>query len=129
MKINRSNQQVRASVAKNKTKNFIAGGPDLARTLGKVSLALSIFYLFLYFVPFDIIKFVFLVGLFESIIPPDYFLYVFLVPLFMSIIIGCIGFVLSIKKGKINLFAVIGIISSLGCIVFDLLFLYGLSRI
>ena len=47
----------------------------------------------------------------------------------MSIIIGCIGFVLSIKEGKINLFAVIGIISSLGCIVFHLLFLYGLSRI
>lgn len=128
MKINQSNQHIRASVAKNKTKNFIAGEPGLARTLGKVSLALSIFGLFLVFAPFHIINFVFLVGLFESIIP-DYFLYVFFGPSFMSIIIGCIGFVLSIKEGKINLFAVIGIISSLGCIVFDLLFLYGLSRI
>ena len=128
MKINQSNQQVKSSAAKNKTKKFIAGGPDLARTLGKVSLALSIFGLFLYFVPFHIIHFVFLVGLFDSIITYNP-IYGYLVPFIMSIIIGCIGFVLSIKKGRINLYAVIGIIISLGCIVIFLLFLYGLSRI
>ena len=91
-------------------------------------MALSIFGLFLYFVPFHIIHFVFLVGLFDSIITYNP-IYGYLVPFIMSIIIGCIGFVLSIKKGRINLYAVIGIIISLGCIVIFLLFLYGLSRI
>ena len=113
MKINRSNQRVRASAAKNKTKNFIAGEPGLARTLGKVSLALWMF------------------GIVSRglDVPANIFDNVFSVSLFISIIIGCIGFVLSKKEGKSNSYAVIGTISSLVCILFYLLMEHVFSQL
>jgi hypothetical protein len=111
MKTNQSNKHVKTSGAKNKIESFIAGEPGLARTLGKVSLVLSIF------------------GVIAPFIPPHIFVLVLPAPLVMSIIIGSIGFVLSKKEGKSNLYAVVGTIASLGYISFYLLMAYGLSKL
>lgn len=99
MKTNQSNKNEKATHLKNNLKVFISAEPGLARTIGKMSLVLSIF------------------GVVAEVPPLIFYSPYNTIILSMSFIFGCIGFGLSRRVFQSNRYAIAGIIISVSAVL------------